>query len=45
MIDYPYALPNLMSAFFLLLATLGVSLFLEETSELCKEKFDPGLQV
>lgn len=45
MIDYPYALPNLMSAFFLLLATLGVSLFLEETSELCRERFDLGLQV
>lgn len=45
MIDYPYALPNLMSAFFLLLASLGVSLFLEETNELCRERFDLGLQI
>lgn len=45
MIDYPYALPNLVCAFFLLLATLGISLFLEETSELCKTRFDLGLQV
>ena len=44
MIRWPYALPNLMSAIFLLTATLGISLFLEETSELCKNRPDPGLR-
>ncbi|ORX99628.1 major facilitator superfamily domain-containing protein [Clohesyomyces aquaticus] len=42
---WPYALPNLMSAVFLLSAVCGVVLFLEETSELCKDKPDYGLRV
>lgn len=45
MIKSPYALPNLMSAIFLLTASLGITLFLEETSELRKDKSDPGLRV
>lgn len=45
MVKSPYALPNLISALFLFLATLGISLFLEETGELCRDKFDLGLQV
>ena len=42
---WPYALPNLMSATFLLISTLSVLLFLEETSELCKDKPDPALRI
>ncbi|KAF2650349.1 MFS general substrate transporter [Lophiostoma macrostomum CBS 122681] len=42
---YPYALPNLMSAIFLLFSVIGVLLFLEETSELCKHKPDTGLRI
>ncbi|KAF2026549.1 MFS general substrate transporter [Setomelanomma holmii] len=42
---WPYALPNLMSAIFLLFSALAVILFLEETSELCKDKPDRGLRV
>lgn len=42
---WPYALPNLMSASFLFLATLAIVFFLEETSELCKDKPDPGLRI
>ncbi|KAH7381304.1 major facilitator superfamily domain-containing protein [Phaeosphaeria sp. MPI-PUGE-AT-0046c] len=42
--SWPYALPNLMSSIFLLLSALAVIFFLEETSELCKDKPDPGLR-
>lgn len=42
---WPYALPNLTSAVFLFTATLGIFFFLEETSELCKDRPDPGLRV
>lgn len=45
MIKWPYALPNLLSAVFLFIATLSIILFLEETSELCKHKPDPGLRI
>ncbi|KAF1993438.1 MFS general substrate transporter [Amniculicola lignicola CBS 123094] len=45
MIKYPYALPNLMSATFLFTSVCAVWLFLEETSELCKDKSDPGLRI
>ncbi|KAF1966566.1 MFS general substrate transporter [Bimuria novae-zelandiae CBS 107.79] len=45
MINSPYALPNLVNAVFLLAATLGTFLFLEETNELCKDKPDPGLRL
>lgn len=45
MVKSPYALPNLMSAIFLFSAALGIVLFLEETSELCKDKPDPGLRI
>jgi hypothetical protein len=43
MSKWPYALPNLVSAIFLLFSALAVVLFLEETSELCKDKPDRGL--
>lgn len=43
--SYPYALPNITSAIFLLLSALAVILFLEETSELCKDKPDPYLRL
>ena len=42
---WPYALPNIMSACFLLFSALAVIFFLEETNELCKDKPDPGLRV
>ncbi|KAF2848602.1 MFS general substrate transporter [Plenodomus tracheiphilus IPT5] len=42
---WPYALPNLMSAVFLLWSGLGVILFLEETSELRSHKTDLGLRI
>lgn len=42
---WPYALPNLLSAVFLFFSALAVVLFLEETSELCKDKPDPGLRI
>ncbi|KAF2825276.1 MFS general substrate transporter [Ophiobolus disseminans] len=45
MTRWPYALPNLMSAVFLLFSALAVILFLEETSELCKDKPDRGLRL
>ncbi|KAL5409973.1 hypothetical protein PMIN06_004943 [Paraphaeosphaeria minitans] len=45
MVKSPYALPNLLSAVFLFLAALGIVLFLEETSELCKDKPDFGLRI
>ncbi|KAF2641048.1 MFS general substrate transporter [Massarina eburnea CBS 473.64] len=45
MMKWPYALPNLLSAVFLFLATMSIVLFLEETSELCKDKPDPGLRI
>jgi hypothetical protein len=43
--QYPYALPNLMSAVFLGLSSLAVLFFLEETSELCKHRPDRGLRI
>jgi len=42
---WPYALPNLMSALFLLWSGLSVILFLEETSESFKVKSDSGLRI
>lgn len=42
---WPYSLPNLMSALFLLLSGLSVILFLEETSEFSREKSDFGLRI
>jgi hypothetical protein len=45
MMRWPYALPNLLSAIFLLFSALAVILFLEETSELRKDKTDPGLRI
>ncbi|OAF99894.1 MFS general substrate transporter, partial [Paraphaeosphaeria sporulosa] len=45
MIKSPYALPNLISAVFLFMAALSIVLFLEETSELCKDKPDFGLRI
>ncbi|KAF2472476.1 MFS general substrate transporter [Lindgomyces ingoldianus] len=42
---WPYALPNLMSAIFLLISVCGVLLFLEETSEMAKHRPDYGLRV
>ncbi|KAH3981360.1 hypothetical protein HBH98_142580 [Parastagonospora nodorum] len=42
---WPYALPNLLSAGFLLFSALAVIFFLEETSELCKDKPDRGLRM
>jgi hypothetical protein len=43
MLKWPYALPNLISAVFLFFSALAVTLFLEETSELCKDQRDRGL--
>jgi hypothetical protein len=45
MIKWPYALPNLLSASFLLFSAFAVIFFLEETSELCKDKPDRGLRI
>jgi hypothetical protein len=45
MLKWPYALPNLMSAIFLLFSAIAVLLFLEETHELLKDKPDPGLRI
>lgn len=45
MTKWPYALPNLLSAAFLLFSALAVIFFLEETSELCKDKPDRGLRI
>lgn len=42
---WPYALPNIMSAFFLLFSAMAVIFFLEETNELCKDRPDPGLRI
>ena len=42
---WPYALPNIMSAFFLLFSALAVIFFLEETNELCKDRPDAGLRI
>jgi hypothetical protein len=44
MTRWPYALPNLTSAVFLFFSALAVVFFLEETSELCKDKPDRGLR-
>ncbi|KAI9148055.1 Major facilitator superfamily multidrug transporter mfsB [Paramyrothecium foliicola] len=41
--DYPFALPSLMNALFLTIATIVIYLFLEETSTERKGKFDYGL--
>jgi hypothetical protein len=43
--QWPYALPNLTCALFLLFSSLAVLFFLEETSELCKDKPDHGLRL
>jgi hypothetical protein len=45
MTTWPYALPNLISAVFLLFSALAVLFFLEETSELRKDLPDRGLRV
>lgn len=45
MIKWPYALPNLVSAVFLLISACSIILFLEETHELLKHKADPGLRL
>ena len=45
MMRWPYALPNMICAGLLLFSGLAVIFFLEETSELCKDKFDPGLRI
>ena len=45
MTKWPYALPNLMSASFLFFSALAVTFFLEETSEIRKDKPDYGLRV
>ncbi|KAF2870367.1 major facilitator superfamily domain-containing protein [Massariosphaeria phaeospora] len=42
---WPYALPNLVGAIFLLISTLIVFLFMEETSDLCKHRPDYGLRL
>lgn len=42
---WPYALPNIVSACFLLFSALAVIFFLEETNELCKDRPDPGLRI
>ncbi|KAH9876719.1 hypothetical protein J1614_003851 [Plenodomus biglobosus] len=42
---WPYALPNLMSAVFLLCSGLSAIFFLEETSELREDKVDLGLRI
>jgi hypothetical protein len=44
MTRWPYALPNLTSAVFLFFSALAIVFFLEETSELCKDKPDRGLR-
>jgi hypothetical protein len=43
--QWPYALPNLTCALFLLFSSLAVLFFLEETSEFCKDNPDRGLRV
>jgi hypothetical protein len=45
MVRWPYALPNMICAGFLLFSSMAVIFFLEETSELCKDKSDPGLRI
>jgi hypothetical protein len=45
MTRWPYALPNMMSAAFLLFSSMSTIFFLEETSEFCKDRFDPGLHI
>ena len=42
---YPYALPNLISAIFLFFSFFAVLFFLEETSDLCRDKSDPFLHI
>lgn len=41
---FPYAAPNLLSAFFLLAALVSVWLFLEETLDSCRDKRDYGVE-
>ncbi|KAL6154429.1 hypothetical protein ACJQWK_02035 [Exserohilum turcicum] len=43
--QYPYALPNLVSAIFLFLSSVAVLFLLEETGELCKDRPDFGLKI
>ncbi|CAM1507524.1 Fc.00g071650.m01.CDS01 [Cosmosporella sp. VM-42] len=43
--NYPFALPSLMNALFLTIATALVFLFLEETSKERIGKYDPGLEL
>jgi hypothetical protein len=45
MVKWPYALPNMICAGFILFSSMAVLFFLEETSPLCKDKFDPGLRI
>ncbi|KAF2837542.1 MFS general substrate transporter, partial [Patellaria atrata CBS 101060] len=45
MMKWPYALPNLLNACFLSLASLSVLLFLEETLDILKDKPDYGLRL
>ncbi|KAF2009516.1 MFS general substrate transporter [Aaosphaeria arxii CBS 175.79] len=45
MTKWPYALPTVVNAAFLLFSSFMVLLFLEETSELTKHKPDPGLRI
>ncbi|KAL5117329.1 hypothetical protein ACEQ8H_004774 [Pleosporales sp. CAS-2024a] len=45
MIKWPYALPNLLSAMLLLISVIAITLFLEETSEWCRDKPDRGLRI
>ncbi|KAI6354540.1 hypothetical protein MCOR25_008567 [Pyricularia grisea] len=40
---YPYALPALLNAGFLLIVLLTATLFLEETSKLVRTRYDPGI--
>uniref|UniRef100_L7J3F3 Major facilitator superfamily (MFS) profile domain-containing protein n=1 Tax=Pyricularia oryzae (strain P131) TaxID=1143193 RepID=L7J3F3_PYRO1 len=40
---YPYALPALLNAGFLLVVLLTATLFLEETSKLVRDRYDPGI--
>ena len=45
MINFPYALPNLVSGTFILLSAFGVVLFLDETHEARQDKADYGRSV
>ncbi|KAK7402992.1 hypothetical protein QQX98_011232 [Neonectria punicea] len=43
--DYPFALPSILNALFLGFSTLITFLFLEETSKIRRNKYDPGLHL